>query len=171
MAGLWIENNGSWTIVPLDGCLKSGAIPEASRNAARCPDQGAFLMVSPVTGQPVLVVGSEAGAYVNGHPLPLGIHVLRDRDEIYLARRRARLYYTGESPARVEPFVEIADRRIRCARCTGEMEAGTPSVRCPRCGLWHHATEEYPCWSYSKTCAGCKHPTDSDSYSWVPEGC
>jgi len=42
-------------------------------------------------------------------------------------------------------------------------------VRCPQCGVWHHQSDELPCWVYSSSCSLCDHPTALDAgYRWIP---
>ena len=172
MPGAWIQTQDSWMMIPLDGAKSSRTLECASRERlrARQTRSGAFLMLSPATGAPVLVAGPDSGARVNGNPLPLGIRALRDRDEIFLTRCGARLYYTDECLASVVQFAG-ADRPVFCPRCKTEIAHDSPAVQCPRCRLWHHQSAELPCWTYAETCTACDQRTALDGgYSWTPEG-
>lgn len=174
MPGLWIETDNCWMVFPLDNRPGSASAEAPAGLAALLerlrPHRGAFLLTPSATRNPVLLAGSESGAFVNGNALPLGIRVLRDKDEIFLTRHRTRLYYTAGSPATIALF-EATDTPTLCPRCTREITAGGPSVQCPTCGLWYHQTEERPCWTYTDTCRDCAQRTDLDGgYSWTPEG-
>jgi len=114
-----------------------------------------------------LLCGAKQPVRVNGLPVPLGLTVLSDRDEIRLPRFFAR--FSTETQAHVEPFPESATRGF-CPRCKQRIEAGTPAVCCPSCGLWHHASADLPCWSYAPTCAACVQRTAMDAgFRWTPE--
>jgi hypothetical protein len=105
---------------------------------------------------------------VNGEPVPLGVAVLADRDELRVPGHAARFFST-ETLARVESFPESSGGGC-CPRCKLTIEAGSPAVRCPACGLWHHSTDEMPCWIYAPTCAGCAQNTAPDAgFRWTPE--
>jgi hypothetical protein len=107
---------------------------------------------------------------VNGELVPLGLTVLSDRDEISLPGQPVRFFST-ETVAQVEPFPHDTASGC-CPRCKLPIGAGSPAVRCPSCGLWHHssAEDEMPCWGYAPTCAGCSQPTALDAgFRWTPE--
>jgi hypothetical protein len=68
----------------------------------------------------------------------------------------------------VSPMPETP-RGMMCPRCRQRIEKETLAVRCPQCGLWHHQSEELPCWTYSSTCAMCPQPSALDAgYQWTP---
>ena len=121
----------------------------------------------------VLLAGNRSGVRVNGVPLLLGMHVLGDHDEIFVPTpaEPRRFYFSTERLARVEPF-PAADGAATCPRCKQPIEQGDPAVRCPSssCGVWHHQSEKWPCWTYSDRCALCPTSTALDSgYRWTPE--
>ena len=104
---------------------------------------------------------------VNGAPVPLGIAVLDDRDEIRLPNLTA--WFSTETRACIEPFPASTARGF-CPRCKQAIETGTPAVRCPSCGLWHHASDALPCWTYAPACAACAQDTALDAgFRWTPE--
>jgi len=114
-----------------------------------------------------VVLTSEPGLRLNGLPVPLGLAVLEDRDEIRMPGFTA--WFSTETQACVEPFPESASRGY-CPRCKQAIVAATEAVRCPQCGLWHHASDELPCWGYAPTCAACDHDTSLDAgFRWSPE--
>jgi len=112
-----------------------------------------------------VVIGSPA-VHVNGAPLDTGIRVLRDRDELRLDGHRT--FFSTETLAMVVPFP--GERPTLCPRCKLQIIPGSPAVRCPRCGIWHHQSAEFPCWLYSSTCTNCDQPTAIDAdFRWSPE--
>lgn len=115
-----------------------------------------------------LLGGREASLRVNGHPLALGIRILRDRDEVSIAGQRC--FFSMEELARVVAFPGLAQPAC-CPRCKQRVEPGDLAVACPRCHAWHHQSEEFPCWTYDSTCALCQlQATALDAgYSWTPE--
>ena len=121
-------------------------------------------------GQPVwvLIAGWEREVAVNGIPLKTGLRVLADRDEIRLGGQEP-MYFSAESLATVTIFAG-AERPVYCGRCRQELRAGDACVRCPRCGVYYHQTEEFPCWTYAERCAFCPQPTALDTgLAWTPE--
>jgi hypothetical protein len=115
-----------------------------------------------------LLAGIGTEVFVNGRRVVAGIRLLRDRDEIRLPDSRRWYFFGTERLARVEPFP--GDRSASCPRCRQAVQPGTPAVRCPSCGLWHHGSEALPCWSYADTCAMCSHATSLEAgYRWTPE--
>ena len=117
----------------------------------------------------VLLSRPAAGVRVNGVPVVAGISVLDDRDEIRVGSAR-QAYFSTECLARIVPF-SGAGREVACPRCRLALVAGSPAVQCPHCGVWHHQSDEYPCWTYCETCALCEQSTDlSAGYTWTPEG-
>jgi hypothetical protein len=79
-----------------------------------------------------------------------------------------RVFFSLERLARVVPFDGVD--KSHCPRCQTVIERGTPAVRCPQCGVWHHESDEFRCWTYSPTCALCDQPTELEgSFRWTPE--
>jgi len=116
----------------------------------------------------ILLCGARKQVSVNGLPVMAGIRVLSDRDEIRI-EGAGTLFFSSENLARVETFPG-GDSIVHCARCTREVDAGTPAVSCPSCALIYHEQEGSRCWSYDGSCANCPHPTSLDArYSWTPE--
>jgi hypothetical protein len=105
---------------------------------------------------------------VNGIAVDAGMRVLRDRDELVAGGERC--FFSSELLAVVVPM-PAAERAVICPRCLLEIVPGSPAVRCPRCSVWHHQTDEYPCWAYSPTCSLCQQPSALGAgFQWTPEG-
>ncbi|MBM3882248.1 MAG: hypothetical protein FJ387_21435 [Verrucomicrobia bacterium] len=118
----------------------------------------------------VLIGGATHPVRVNGDPLSTGLRLLRDRDEIQLDAG-VRLYFSAEEVAEVRPFPG-ATEKVFCPRCKLELNPGEPAVRCPapQCGIWHHQTDQFNCWTYSGGCALCGHPTElAGGLRWTPD--
>ncbi len=167
MAHLWVEESSTgnaepaWVVQPLDG---ESAVPLPPSRAA------ALLLCSREAERESWLVMNVApsGVALNGAPLRAGIRTLADRDEIRIAGL-GRVFYSAERLAQVQPFPGAAGR-VDDPRCMQEILSGTPAVCCPRCRLWMHMSEEFPCWGYSETCL-CGHPTAFDAgYQWTPNG-
>ena len=142
-----------WSPRLLDG--DSLAVPSAQ--LLRCTTDG---------GDAWVLVGPPA-VRVNGSRLDTGIRVLCDRDE--LRADGGRTFFSSESLAMVVPFPGGA-KTIFCPRCKLEIVPGSPAVRCPQCGVFHHQSDEFPCWTYAARCAMCDQPTALDAgFRWVPE--
>jgi hypothetical protein len=77
----------------------------------------------------ILLSGPKTKVWVNGVSLLWGAHALRDRDEIRVGSGPP-AYFSEESLARVEAMEE-GTREIYCPRCSLEITAGSPAVRCP----------------------------------------
>jgi hypothetical protein len=133
------------------------------------PDVVALRRCSEGTGDTwALVAGPKADVLVNGMAIPHGIAVLADRDEIRLPLVPP-MYFSTETLARVAAYPDEGAPGF-CPRCKQRMTAGDAAVRCPNCGLWHHSTEELPCWTYGNHCASCPQPTALDAgFRWTPE--
>ncbi|MBI2833206.1 MAG: hypothetical protein HYX76_02115 [Acidobacteria bacterium] len=168
MAHLWKEDPAEgWILVRLDpdSVFSLEEIGALSRHA---DPPRAFLTLARSSNQPTWVVIAEpsAGLLVNGVPAELGIRVLCDRDQITCGQ--ACTFFSMETLAEIEPLPDEG-RRLRCRRCQQTIEPGTPAVRCPRCGIWHHQSEDLPCWTYAENCALCSQPTDlSGGFAWTP---
>jgi len=174
MAHIWLQNKAwEWTAHPLAGDEFS---LEAFLNEApgRAPALGGApsdiqLLKTETDNQEnwAVVAGYESGLSINGIPLPLGIRILRDRDEIRWSPDGFG-FFSSEELAAVVDFPHC-DRKIFCPRCKQEIVPGTPAVRCPSCRIWHHQSEELPCYSYADSCATCTRKTCiNGEYEWVP---
>jgi hypothetical protein len=170
---------GGWSVFPLvaDGYTISSAGKLVSRANGEQPQPrlGVALVRQAANDTWILLAEPSAPVYVNGQAVPLGVRILRDRDEIRVGRMQpATLFFSTERMASVEPFPG-ADRAIHCPRCKTELAVGVPAVRCPnpQCGLWHHQApgSNLPCWTYDTRCASCDQQTALDAgYRWTPEG-
>ncbi|MBD3162962.1 MAG: hypothetical protein GF346_11135 [Candidatus Eisenbacteria bacterium] len=158
MAMLWTrDEDGSWRSCALEG------------DPVRLAD--ALLAPMHALGREdwVLIESGEDRVRIDGLPLPGGVRVLSDRSEIRLDGG-IRMYYSTASIPRMEPF-PAGVKRLDCPRCRKPIRAGAEAVRCPSCGVWHHQTDEFPCWSYSTECASCAAATALDGGAcWTPEG-
>lgn len=118
----------------------------------------------------VLLAAPRHNIRVNGMRQSTGAQVLADRDEIAFAGG-PRFFFSTERLTEVVEFPG-SDMDVRCARCRTAISKGDLAAECPNCGVWHHQTEEFPCWTYDTVCAGCrKQPTALDGgYRFTPEG-
>jgi len=157
----------TWGAFPLD-MDKCSAFAQKS-----CEGDGIFLVQAQRPDAVWLMMAPPgSGAKVNGEALFLGIHALRDKDEIRLPDGQ-RVFFSTQDPAHVQPFPGIGHAAF-CPRCKQEITDGTPSVRCPnpKCGIWHHEEGDMNCWTYGAHCALCEHPSDLDTeVLWTPEMC
>jgi len=116
----------------------------------------------------VILAAPEGNISINGFPLLLGMKVLRDRDEIRWSPNGFAYFSTEELAAVVN--LPQGGRKIMCPRCKQEIIPETAAVRCPRCGVWHHQSDQLPCYTYSECCATCSRQTSlAAGYDWVPE--
>lgn len=179
MAHLWVEETvGDWAVVPLhsprvDLDALSRTARDRQRNAAPVPAapslSGAALLNtgSPGHGAWHLVAPPHVELWINGMPMLAGLHVMADRDEIRFDARDT-FFFSTEALARVSPM-PITDKAVMCPRCRQRIEPHTLAVCCPPCGLWHHQSDELPCWTYAPTCALCPQPTPLDAgFRWTP---
>ena len=189
MAQMWSElergarasGNDRWGVLSLDGAAEAltltgdPARPLARMGDGAGPDGAYILRHDGRSGKArwILYVGAAAEVTVNGRAVDLGMRALRDRDEIALPRA-CHLVFTADSVPRVQPFGGLA-HGANCPRCTRPIEAGTPAVLCPNCGVWHHeyvdGEDDRHCWTYGPTCgAGCPQTTALDAApAWTPE--
>jgi len=154
MAHLWVAESAGWVRAPLVGDVPLGS------DAAEivCGERGADL---------TWVLLGPPAVRVNGVPLAAGVRVLRDRDEVRAAGRR--MFFSAETLATIEPMPAL-ERPAICPRCRTAIEVGTLAVRCPKCHVWHHQSDELPCWLYGASCSVCDQPTALDAgYRWSPE--
>lgn len=183
MAQIWLKAaTDGWRTIALvaDTCALASAGLRSVDTAVEAPADPRAALLHRVSGAGddtwALLAGPLARPLVNGLPVPLGLVVLADRDEI---RWPAPLdpscpppwpiFFSTERLATIAPYPPDA-RRGSCPRCKQPLTPGDPAVRCPGCGLWHHATEALPCWTYGEQCAACPQPTSLDTgFQWTPE--
>jgi hypothetical protein len=173
MAHLWVQTESDgWSVFPLVAELLS--LPEAlpAGGMGLCDGGGSaeaiLLRSAGESGTRWVLLTASEGVRVNGLPLPTGIHVLDDRDEICLGGLRP-VYFATEVLATVESF-RASGRAVFCPRCTREIAPGAQCVTCPHCGVAYHQSQEYPCWTYSPGCALCNQSTElGTGYRWSPE--
>ncbi len=175
MAGIFVEERGEWVVAMLGGerYLLCGEAEQPLRPVHAGSDAsaaGGLLLLrgnDPTMGVSwVLLMIGEARAAVNGRPVPTGITVLRDRDELRVGEARA--FFSTEELAAVGPYG--GEERPRCPRCAGPVETGDDAVRCPGCGVVHHELGERRCWTYAPRCTICDQPTTLDAgLRWSPE--
>ncbi len=158
MAHLWRERGpDGWAPTPLVGDRIGLGCSSALRRLGDANGAAWMLLAAPA-----------ARVLVNGLPLAIGAVVLSDRDEIRLPSGSP-LYFSTETLAVVAPFPESGPRGF-CPRCKQSIAPGSPAVRCPSCGLYHHSSEDLACWTYGPQCAGCSHDTALDAgFRWTPE--
>jgi len=175
MAHIWTKQDGEpWEVVQLTGAacsIASGkSLREYKRRANITGARPSLVAFQDAAGHENWALLSSAGTdiRVNGAAMRLGLHVLRDRDAIQVKGRGA-MFYSTERLAAVEPVPAMPEAMF-CPRCKTALEAGTPGVKCPGCGTWHHQSEDLPCWIYAQQCALCDQQTDLDAgYRWTPE--
>ncbi len=179
MPQLWIQQEDQeqpWAVVPLAGGVRvfylTGnpdlPVVTSAHTGASCP---AYIMrhgAGDGHDRWMLFASSEAQAVVNGMNLEIAMRALRDQDEIHIGRTV--MFFSTERLPRITPMPRT-DKPCTCPRCQAEIEPGTPAVQCPTCGLWHHQSEQSPCWSYGEKCAAfCDQPTALEgSFRWAPE--
>jgi len=165
MAHLWVQesNPSKWRAVPLQSpkyALSEDRVKPADPVAVAGGDDAELHDIAGLW-----VLTAAAAARVNGTPVFGGLRALRDRDEIRFGARH--LFFSTEELPRVVPFAGAAEP-VPCGRCRQPLAPGVASVRC-RCGVWHHQTDDLPCWTYASHCALCDQTTALDgSYRWSP---
>ena len=171
MSHLWVrDSRGDYATVPLsdDPLDMSQSPPAPLLRPTDTPDA----VLVPTAREPgvlkwVLLWRPGQEVAINGLPLDTGVRLLHDRDEICVGRS-APVFFSAEALAHVEPFAG-SDREMFCPRDKIEVEKGAPSVRCPRCGVVYHQSEERPCWTYHTECAICGRSTELEAgYEWAP---
>jgi hypothetical protein len=171
MAHLWRATENGWQPVAVDG---AGCALDARLDLMRPPggapgpDSSSAILLRRTPGDRwVLLARPGSPVLVNGLPAALGIASLADRDEIRLPPS-APIYFSTE---RLAEIVSCPPGTAGvCPRCKNPVAPGDDAVRCPGCGLWHHASSDRPCWSYADSCAACPQPTSTGAgYQWTPE--
>jgi hypothetical protein len=175
MSVLWYrDDTQSWTGLELSGAFVDlGCWPPKLYADDEVPgtDPAAALLVPPpsvtnIEGW-VLIWDRDTDVSVNGLPTRAGIRVLANGDQILLGSG-ATVFFSTETQARLQCYPG-GEREVRCPRCTKAVEPDSVGVRCPRCGVWYHQTEESPCWTYAPECALCATATDLEAgYQWTP---
>jgi hypothetical protein len=172
MAHVWnTDEAGCWVATPVGDALPlvndAVKIVAAGHAAAATLEHAYLRRLAGALEAWAIVCPPQSDVRVNGERVPLGLAILSDRDELRVPGQPVRFFST-ETIAHVEAFPE--DAGGYCPRCKQPIEPESAVVRCPGCGLWHHASDDLPCWSYSTTCAGCAHATAMDAgFKWTPE--
>jgi len=168
MAHLWVmDETDQWAVFELLGDeISLDELPRETRFKTR--SQALLLRTSEDgAGKWQLLTKSTTSVRVNGLRWLTGLRTMRDRDQISVGQTRA--YFSTEHRARCVAFPG-SERKLFCARCRQELLDGAMAVRCPQCGIWHHQTDDLPCWTYAAHCGSCSQPTDLDAgYRWRPE--
>jgi hypothetical protein len=176
MAQLFVEEGSEWLTAPLDGVthtLWGDAGTTLRPRVVADGDGGSRPLIArapELSGEETWLVIHAPGVAlrINGTALTTGIRVLSHRDELRLTGVAGRVFFSLEGLARVAPFDGVDGSR--CPRCQQPIERGTPAVRCPQCGVWHHESEEFGCWTYSPSCSLCDQPTELGAgFRWTPE--
>ncbi len=193
MAHLWIEDRasaGTWAVVPLTGERVAltgvrGAPVAPAVAASAVPLERSPALLAPASTDAadscdrwVLLGDPLSRVCLNGLLLVTGIRVLRNKDEIQ-AGDGGPVYFSTERLPAVEVFAASV-HSAKCPRCQQEIASGAAAVRCPACGIWHHQSEELPCWTGYvnedrgfKTCALCDYIVSlypDAEFQWTPEG-
>ena len=173
MAHLWVQSAGGWEAQRLGGAefdLAAFASEGAARDGRVAPVAGFARLVCAGAGGSkcwALVTSALSDVRVNGRAVESGLCVLADRDEI---RSGSEIhYFSTETLAAVEAF-QGTGRPVYCGRCRQMIVEGSPSVRCPCCGVYYNQSDSLPCWTYSGKCTFCGHPTalDTAGFTWTP---
>ena len=176
MALIFVEDGKEWPVARLEGdrhALRGDAEVSLRPGRAEHADDGSRPLILRVADSPgderwVVVHTPGSALRINGTALATGIRVLSHRDELRQAGIAGRVFFSLEGLAHVAPFDGVEGSR--CPRCQQPIELGSPAVRCPQCGVWHHESEEYGCWTYSPTCSLCDQPTELEGgFRWTPE--
>jgi len=181
LANLWLQikkdGKAFWAIAPLRGAelfkLRANAgAPISAQSRGSETFKGPIIHRWQDQAQEtwVLMTPQDVPVIVNGNQVLGGIKVLENRDEIRFGGTNFRFYYSAEQLARIDRF-EGGERTMTCPRCSQEILEGNAVVECPLCGVLHHQSEQYPCWTYAEHCALCNQSTALDmGYQWTPEG-
>ncbi len=177
MAHLWLHTTAQeWTIMPLDGEVwtLTGHYDQPVQVGRAMHDghSAAVLMSSQDAGKEkrwVLIAPPEHSVRVNGERVVLGLCTLSDKDEIRVPGGVS-FFFSTEKLASVELFPGLGDQRCFCPRCKQEITTDCPSVQCPQCGVYHHQSDDLPCYTYSEHCTVCDQSSSLDAdYRWTPE--
>ncbi len=172
MARLWWKSADGWSAEELTGA--KCALIEAGTASAFDADANAATAAH-ASVMPVDIAGAKVWALIspvcldvrlNGAPVDAGLRILADRDEIRVGGEVR--YFSTESFAVVEPL-PATGRTLYCARCRLEIEAGSPGICCPTCGVWYHQSAKMPCWTYAPKCGFCPRPTGESGFAFTPE--
>jgi hypothetical protein len=166
---LWAFDESGLSVIPIEYEALALEGPVAQR-LPTTPGHPTLILQRVATAPQtwVLISDGRRDVRLNGAPVSLGLAVLSDRDEIRVPGQ-LHLFFSTEQPARVEPCAATHASGL-CPRCKQSIAEGSPAVRCPGCGLWHHASDDLPCWTYAPTCAACAQLTKLDAgYRWTPE--
>jgi hypothetical protein len=183
MAQFWIHDEASnWMAVPLGGdtvvltgdSVRPSPLRAGSEDGSCAGSSRAVVVRSGEVGSEVwvLAAAADAAVHVNGQPLHLGLRVLRDKDEVRVGNG-ASLFFSAERSACIGALVGAGS--TVCPRCKQGIDEQSPIVRCPRCGVVHHQSEELPCWTGYEgerfpTCAVCDQPSMLGAdLQWTPE--
>jgi hypothetical protein len=174
MAHLWVRTTSdNWGTVPVEEASfdlatlvpHPVAVPTADRDLTRSV---LLLRCRSEKESWLLICRSIPNVCVNGFPVSLGIRVLEDRDELWIPGLPA-VFFSTETVAQITTF-QGSREQIICPRCKQEIEKDTSAVKCPQCSVWHHQSDELPCWTYAAHCTLCDQPTGLDTgYRWSPE--
>ena len=175
MAHLWISHEpGKWETLALGpegiDMVPFPPQPLAAGGTAVLGDASAVLLRFGRRDGVWALIGGGQGPdiRVNGMALRTGIRILADRDEIVVGDRVS-IYFSTEELAAVESLPETGNEPF-CPRCKQRISSHSPVVRCPKCGVFYHQSQDLPCWTYADVCALCPHPTALDvGYQWTPE--
>jgi hypothetical protein len=177
MAQLFVEAGSGWLVAPLDGDAHA-LVGDAELSLRPRPAADAAVEDAPVIqresdasgeGETWVVIHTPGSALrINGTALATGLRVLSHRDELRLAGVAGRVFVSLEGLARIALF--DGTEGSRCPRCQQAIQPGSPAVRCPQCGVWHHQSQELGCWSYSPACSLCSQPTELEAgFRWTPD--
>lgn len=175
MAHFWnVNDTGSWEATPVGDALSIiaalGLLVDAEHAAVARLQRVLLRRLADPPETWALLCPADCDIRVNGAPIPCGLAVLSDRDELRLPGLGASFFST-ETLAVVEPYPPNQTAG-HCPRCRQIIEPSSLAVRCPACGLWHHqdAGADLPCWTYAPTCGGCPQETAMDAdFRWTPE--
>jgi len=171
MSHLWapLDSRGRHGVLRLEE--PEYALPLRAPRATDGPRTATLVRLASDSGEAWVMIAVPGSAVrVNGIVAPAGLVVLDDRDELRVAGSPP-LWFSTESIARVEAAPVRSGRALRCPRCSDLIEAGTPAVRCPNCGVWHHQNPSRPCFTYENApCAACRVSSELDGgFRWSPE--
>jgi hypothetical protein len=129
-------------------------------------ESAALARVIPLERRAVLLGGMRARILVNGEAL-LGVRVLEEGDELFVAGEQIFFGAAGSSASRP---VHAEDGAQRCGRCRRLLHPGDIVVECGNCEGLHHEgvpageSEALLCWSHAAACGLCQH----DRRGWTP---